>query len=111
MRMRNQPKPVSRVGAILREKMQAHGLGINEVARQMDVSAPFITRIIYGERPMPLDRVEQFAEILGADRDELYLAIDRLPPDVERAIQRHPEMLGIIRAAARQLDEKKGRRP
>lgn len=110
MRLRDMPKASPRQGQILKARLDEIGMSPMELSRQLDVTPSFVTHVIKGRKRITTpERIDQVAQITGISSDELYLAIDVLPPDVERAIQRHPQMLTIIRQAAKQLDER--RRP
>lgn len=109
MKIRRYPAKASgKQGEIIGARLEETGISRNELARQMGVNVSFISRVVSGEKRITTDdRIQQAAEILGMNSDQLYLAIDTLPPDVEHAIQRHPQMLAIIRQAAAKLDQRK----
>jgi transcriptional regulator with XRE-family HTH domain len=108
MKLRDRQPASTRQGVVIRERLETIGMSMNELARQLEVSPSFMSRVLSGQKRLTTpERIEQAAGIIGIRSDELYLAIDTLPPDVAHAIQRHPQMLSIIRQAAAKLDERK----
>ena len=51
--------------------------------------------------------VEPLAEALMISPDDIYLAGHHLPPDVHNGIQRHPELINVIRNLTAKLDTQK----
>ena len=69
--MMSQMKTYSNFGAFLTAKREERDLTLREMARQMGVSAPFLSDV-EKDRTAPLtkDRLDKVAEILNLDTDE-----------------------------------------
>jgi transcriptional regulator with XRE-family HTH domain len=69
--MMSQMKTYANFGAFLTAKREERDLTLREVARQMGVSAPFLSDVEKGRtNPLTKDRLDKVAEILHLDTDE-----------------------------------------
>jgi transcriptional regulator with XRE-family HTH domain len=58
-------------GSKIKELREANGLLQRQVASQMEIDTPMLSKIERGERKARKEQVVQFAKLYKADRDEL----------------------------------------
>ena len=74
-------------GEKIRVAREAAGIRLNAFARSVGVSAAYWSRIERElEKPPSNQLVEASANKLGLDRDGVYIAAGRLPPDIQANI-------------------------
>lgn len=74
------------LGGYLRDLRHAAGLSQRAAAQSVGVSFPHISKVESGHEVPSADLLRALAKAYGADPDELLLAADRLPEDVEDAV-------------------------
>jgi transcriptional regulator with XRE-family HTH domain len=76
-------------GSVIRERRTALGIGLNDFAERLEISAAYWSRIERDQENPPRDElIERAAAILGVQVDELFVEAQRLPPDMRRDIGR-----------------------
>ena len=77
------------------------GIGLNDFAARLGVSPGYWSRVERGQEKAPRDAlIERAAAILGIRLDELFIAAQRLPPDMQRDLPRVVFAYRRLRAAA-----------
>lgn len=74
-------------GSYVRRKRDEAGLTLTELARRLEISPAYWSRIENGkENPPKDDLIEKTARILGIPVDELFAEAARLPPDMQKDV-------------------------
>ena len=103
----NQTKNYANFGAFLTAKREEHDLTLREMARQIGVSAPFLSDV-EKDRTAPLtkDRLDKVAEILHLDVDERTAMFDlvgrqrnTVAPDLPEYIMGRDYVAAALRTA------------
>jgi DNA-binding transcriptional regulator YiaG len=100
-----------RFGAELKKMREREGLGLRELARRTGISPAFLSKVEAGkEKPPSEAKIRALAKALSCNEEMMLARACRLPPDVMKAIQKHPcEYFSLIRASkglsAEQLGE------
>jgi transcriptional regulator with XRE-family HTH domain len=89
-----------RFGKFVRQKRQAKGIGLRELAKMVEVSAPYLSKIERDEYPPPAeDRVKKIAQIIDCDPDDLLARADRVSSDLSQIIKKRPvQVAALLRA-------------
>jgi transcriptional regulator with XRE-family HTH domain len=75
-------------GSAIRERRIAQGIGLNNFAGRLGISAAYWSRVEREEEKPPRDElVERAAAILGVRVDDLFVEAGRLPPDMRRELK------------------------
>ena len=83
-------------GLSVRAKRISEGIGLNEFAQRLGLSAPYWSRVELEREHPPRDAyIEKTAAILGIRLDDLYVEAGRLPPDMRENLR---EVVRIYRA-------------
>ncbi len=70
-------------GELVRSSRKALDITVTELARQVDISIAYLSRIERDRENPPPDRlVTALAKALGLPPDQLFAAASRLPPDL-----------------------------
>jgi len=70
-------------GAFIRERRNERGLTLFDVAAEIEVSVPYLSRIERDRENPPRDElIRRLAEVLDIPEDEAFAAARRLPPDL-----------------------------
>lgn len=86
-------------GAFIRERRNERGLTLLDVAAEIDVSVPYLSRIERDRENPPRDElIRRLAEVLGVPEDEAFAAARRLPPDLQG---RASEVFALYRRLSR----------
>jgi transcriptional regulator with XRE-family HTH domain len=73
----------------VRVRRTALGIGLNDFAERLNVSAAYWSRIEREMEKPPRDElIERAAAILGVRMDDLFVEAQRLPPDMQKDIAR-----------------------
>lgn len=76
-------------GAFIRAKRLELGIGLNDMAARLGISAPYLSRIELEREKPPSDAViERTAAVLGVRLDDLFIEAQRFPPDMQRDVAR-----------------------
>lgn len=89
-------------GAYVRRLREQKAIGLREMARRLDVSAPYLNDIERGKRAAPrTEIVRAMAEILEVDPDRIFDLAGRsrndIPPDIAHLIRERPEIVPLVR--------------
>lgn len=88
------------LGATIRQQRLAKGLGLREVARQLGLSASYVSDIEH-DRRIPSETVlRALAHVLGADVDSLITLSGRLGDEAEEYMRRTPRVRELVRILA-----------
>jgi HTH-type transcriptional regulator, competence development regulator len=73
-----------RFGAFIRQHRNARGLTLLDVAAEIDVSVPYLSKIERDRENPPRDEIiRRLARVLSIPEDEAFAAASRLPPDLQ----------------------------
>jgi transcriptional regulator with XRE-family HTH domain len=88
-------------GPLVRREREAKQIGLREMAKMIDVSPTYLSKVERDEFPPPTEaRVRKIAEIIGHDADELLALAGRVASDLTVIIRQRPrEMADFLRAA------------
>jgi transcriptional regulator with XRE-family HTH domain len=86
-------------GEFVRREREAKGIGLREMARMVQVSPTYLSKIERDEfLPPAEDKVKAIAEIIGFDVDDLLARAGRVATDLSDIIKRHPvELASLLR--------------
>ena len=71
-------------GIYVRTNREEVGMTLTELARQLEISPAYWSRIETGRENPPKDElIRKAATILGLSEDELFIEASRLPPDMQ----------------------------
>jgi DNA-binding Xre family transcriptional regulator len=86
-------------GVFIRREREAKKIGLREMAKKIDVSPTYLSKIERDEFPPPAeDRVKAIAKILECDPDDLLARAGRVSTDISDIIKRHPvELAALLR--------------
>jgi len=74
-------------GTYVRTKREEVGMTLTELARQLEISPAYWSRIETGRENPPKDElIKKAAAILGLSEDELFIEASRLPPDMQEEV-------------------------
>jgi transcriptional regulator with XRE-family HTH domain len=80
-------------GSYIRQKREAAGIPLRELAQRIDISPAYWSRIEREMEKAPKNELmERAAQVLGLDLDEVFIEASRLPPDMQR------DMRGVVQA-------------
>jgi transcriptional regulator with XRE-family HTH domain len=95
-------------GAFIRRKREENEIGLREMARKLDVSAAYLSKIERDEIPPPTEeRVKAIAEIIDCDVDDLLARAGRVASELSDIIKRHPVELGALLRITRGMSRDK----
>ena len=80
-------------GRWLKERRLAHRLSQGELARRLDVSSSFLSRLESGDKRLPRELTGALGELLGLEADLIALRAGHLPEDLAKWVAAHPEVL------------------
>lgn len=88
-----------RFGEFVRRKREAKEIGLREMAKMIDVSPTYLSKVERDEFAPPAeDRVKAIARVLGCDVDELLARAGKVASDLSDIIKRHPvELAALLR--------------
>ena len=94
-------------GAFVRARRVSEGIGLNDFAARLGLSAAYWSRIEREHEKPPRDMyIQRAAAILGIRPDEMFIQAERLPPDIRENLRR---AVAIYRREMH-LDPRKNRR-
>jgi len=89
-------------GAVVRQRRQELGIGLNDFADRIEISSAYWSRIERGREKPPSDKlIERAAAVLGLTLDDLFVRAERLPPDMQRDLPRVVSFYRRMRAINR----------
>ena len=91
-------------GEIIKQWRLDLRLGLRESAKQIGISATYLSRLENGkENPPQADKLKQIARAYRKSEDEVFSIADRMPPDIEEAYKKNavykeklPELMRTI---------------
>ena len=87
-------------GAYVRHLRLERNMSQQQVADRLGTSLTYYNKIERGLLPPPSAAlIDGLAEVLGADRDELYARAGKVPPEVLEALKGRAELFALVRAA------------
>ena len=82
-------------GATVRLRRRELGIGLNDFADRIGISAAYWSRIEREKEKPPRDElIERAAAVLGIRLDDLFVTAERLPPDMRRDL---PQVVSFYR--------------
>ena len=74
-------------GAYIRMKRGEAEIPLNDFARQLDISPAYWSRIERElEKPPKDELIEKATELLGLDRDRVFIEAERFPPEMKKDV-------------------------
>ncbi len=90
---------------LLRELRVESGRSLRKAASELGVAPSHLSRLERGEKSPGSDLRRRAANYYGVHSDVLELAEGRVPPDILRILQAHPELLDALRRKYAQVTE------
>ena len=86
-------------GTFVRREREAREIGLREMAKMIDVSPTYLSKIERDEFPPPAeDKVRAIAKIIECDVDDLLARAGRVSSDISDIIKRRPvELADLLR--------------
>src|SRR5271169_5237098 len=86
-------------GAFIRREREAKEIGLREMAKIIEVSPTYLSKVERDEFPPPAeDKVKSIAKIIECDTDDLLARAGRVSSDISDIIKRHPvELAALLR--------------
>ena len=78
-------------GETLRRLRADQGIGIKRLAPQLGVSYTYLSKLEANVTRPSEELLDRISLYFGCDRDHLYAAADRVPPDILSILREHPE--------------------
>lgn len=86
-------------GSLVRSRRIELGIGLNDIAGRLGISPAYWSRIERDKEKPPRDElIEKAAAILGIRLDDVFVAAERFPPDMQRDISRVVRAYRRVRA-------------
>lgn len=82
------------VGSLLRAARRRAGLRLEDVARRLECSIPYLSDVERGKRSITTARLRKLARLVGMTKPELqtlFVHAERLPPAVAKRLLKSPE--------------------
>src|SRR5215471_2182496 len=94
-------------GDLLRTARKTQGIGLRELARKIQISPAYLSKIEKGQFPPPAeDKLVAMAKQLNLDPDAVLARAGRVPTDVLQTIKQQPvAMARLIRAAGQLMEQ------
>ena len=93
---------------LITDRMEHLGMTWYALAKETGIHQGTLSKFKRGAFTLKAPRiVEPLAEALMISPDDIYLAGNHLPPDIIAGIQRHPELINVIRTLTTKLDTQK----
>jgi transcriptional regulator with XRE-family HTH domain len=94
--------PVGRekFGAVIREAREAKGISLRDLAKRVEVSPTFLSKVETEDWKPKEDKLRKIASILEMDGDDLVARAGRVPSDLTDIIKKHgakPELANLLR--------------
>lgn len=89
--------PYKSTGELLRLKRKSKGYTLETVAKSVNVSINYISKLEKGLNKNPSDEViESLARTLDIDEDSLFTLFDKIPLSTRRVLEKNPVISKII---------------
>ena len=93
---------------LITERMEQLEMTWYALAKETGIHQGTLSKFKRGDFTLKAPRIgEPLAEALMISPDDIYLAGHHLPPDIITGIQRHPELVNVIRTLTTKLDTQK----
>lgn len=88
-------------GEYLRKRRQEKKLGLREIARMIDVSPSYISRLESGDEVNPPSEkvIDKLAVAIGEDKDSLMRLAGRISKDIKGFVASTPNLADFLRTA------------
>ena len=84
-------------GALVRRRREAKEIGLREMAKMINVSPTYLSKVERDEFPPPVeDKVRAIAKIIEWNADDLLARAGRVSADISDIIKRHPVQLAAL---------------
>ena len=94
-------------GQTIRTLRQERKLGLRQLARIINVSPTFLSRLEHNEASPPGEpKIIALATALGQDKDILLALAGKVSTDLQEAIRARPQLMADLIRAARDMPEK-----
>jgi HTH-type transcriptional regulator, competence development regulator len=87
------------LGAFIRRRREAKGLGLREMAKKIRVSPTFLSKVETENWKPGEEKLEKIAEVIGCDRDDLFSRARRVPTELTDIIIQSPGHAALLREA------------
>jgi HTH-type transcriptional regulator, competence development regulator len=94
-----------RFGAFIRQKREAKGLSLREMARKIKVSPTFLSKVETENWKPGEEKLHKIAEVIGCDSDDLFSRAGRVPTELSDIIIQSPGHAALLREARGLSDE------
>lgn len=102
--LRCERTPMKTLGEFIREKREAAGLSLRELARRVEITAPFLSDIELGRRAPAEKNLALIAKELGIPLGEIQQYDHReTVSDFKAIIESNPALAGVFRTQLKQL--------
>jgi len=89
------PKEAATLGEAIRSLREAQGMTLRGLAEKVGVTPPFLSDLEHDRRKT--DRLEKFAEVLGASVEDLRRLDTRVTSDLKDWLGANPDLLDVLR--------------
>lgn len=86
----------TKFGAELRKRREAKGISLRQLAKEVGVKPPYLSRVENGEVPASEELVLSAAKILGENPEVLYSFAGKVTSRLAAAIAKHPKAFADI---------------
>lgn len=94
-------------GAFTRREREAKQIGLRKMAKMIDVSPTYLSKIERDEFPPPAeDKVKAIAEIIGCNQDHLLARANRVASDIVEVIKSCPVEISALLRDIKELPTK-----
>jgi transcriptional regulator with XRE-family HTH domain len=94
------PASREKFGASIREAREAKGISLRDLAKRVEVSPTFLSKVETEDWKPKEDKLRKIASILEMDGDDLVARAGRVPSDLTDIIKKHgakPELATLLR--------------
>jgi transcriptional regulator with XRE-family HTH domain len=85
------------LSVLLRELREEQGASLRDAARALGVDASYLSRLERGQKPVSSGVLSRASTLYNVSEEVLALAEGRVPADVVRILQTHPEVIPELR--------------
>ena len=95
-----------KIGELIRSLRKERGISLRELAKKVDVSFVNISHIENGKVETSKETLRQIAEALNYDVDKLYSASNHISEDIERIVNKKPDIVPQFLRSAKSFNNK-----
>jgi transcriptional regulator with XRE-family HTH domain len=96
---------MDKFGAFIRQKREAKGLSLREMARKIQVSPTFLSKVETENWKPGEEKLQRIAEVIGCEPDDLFALAGRVPTELTDIIKQSPSHAALLREARALTDE------